>query len=142
MYPRPTFDSYDETEIVEQVGQEEDETEARLELRGVDASEADDELFGGYTTKDDISKDGDDTVHKPIEFFAVPNCIQAEIGFSAEEEPKTVDFVFLDFLLPWIIPALKFSGGDYSTKDVELYMEGTLTSKLAEWIGHNWKDEC
>ncbi|KAM0263875.1 hypothetical protein ACHAQJ_000910 [Trichoderma viride] len=142
MYPRPNFDSIDETEIVDLADQEEDDAEARLELRGVDASEGNDELFGGYTTKDDISKDGDDTVHKPIDFFAVPNCIQAEIGFSAEEKPKTVDFVFLDFLLPWIIPALKFSGGDYSTKDVELYMEGTLTSKLAEWIGDNWKDEC
>ncbi|RFU80215.1 hypothetical protein TARUN_2025 [Trichoderma arundinaceum] len=142
MYPLPNFDSVPETEIVEQDDQDGDGTEARLELRGVDVSEGGDELFGGYTTKDDISKDGDDTVHKPIDFFAVPNCIQAEIGFSAEEKPKTVDFVFVDFLLPWIIPALKFSGGDYSAKDVELYMEGTVTSKLAEWISENWKDEC
>lgn len=139
MYPRPNVDIVDETEIVQQDGQDEGEAEARLELRGVDGH---DELFGGYTTKDDISKDGDDTVHKPIDFFAVPNCIQAEVGFSAEEKPKTVDFVFIDFLLPWIIPALKFSGGDYGAKDVELYMEGTLTDKLAEWIGDHWKDEC
>ncbi|KAL7793727.1 Metallo-dependent phosphatase-like protein [Trichoderma ceciliae] len=142
MYPRPGFDTAREPEIGEQDGQGESGAEARLELRGADASERDDELFGGYTTKDDISKDGDDTVHKPIDFFAVPNCVQAEIGFSTEEKPKTVDFVFLDFLLPWIIPALKFSGGDYGAKDVEPYMEGTLTSKLAEWIGDNWKDEC
>ncbi|KAL7947535.1 Metallo-dependent phosphatase-like protein [Trichoderma barbatum] len=144
MYPRPDDFTVDETKVetVEQVGQGEDEAEARLELRGVDASEGNDELFSGYTTKDDISKDGDDTVHRPIDFYAVPNCIQAEVGFPAEEKPKTVDFVFIDFLLPWIIPALKFSGGDYSAKDVELYMEGTLTTKLAEWIGDNWKDEC
>ncbi|KAH6604425.1 hypothetical protein Trco_007871 [Trichoderma cornu-damae] len=149
MYPRPRLDSFGEAEAeaeaeaIGQVGQDGDAAEARLELRRAeDASEGSDELFGGYTTRDDISKDGDDTVHKPIDFFAVPNCIQAEIGFSAEEKPKTVDFVFLDFLLPWIIPALKFSGGDYGAKDVEQYMEGTLTSKLAEWIGDNWKDEC
>ncbi|KAL6903207.1 Metallo-dependent phosphatase-like protein [Trichoderma evansii] len=142
MYPRPTFDSKDETETIDQVDQDADEAEARLELRGVDVSDGNDDLFGGYTTKDDIGKDGDDTVHKPIDFYAVPNCIQAEIGFSAEEEPKTVDFVFLDFLQPWIIPALKFSGGDYNAKDIEPYMDGTLTSKLAEWIGDNWKEEC
>ncbi|UKZ81470.1 hypothetical protein TrVFT333_009242 [Trichoderma virens FT-333] len=142
MYPRPNVIIPDETEVVEQDGREEDEAEARLELRGVDASGDNDTLFGGYTTKDDISKDGDDTVHKPIDFYAVPNCVQAEIGFPAEGKPETVDLVFVDFLLPWIIPALKFSGGDYSTKDVELYMEGTLTTKLAEWIGDNWKDEC
>ncbi|KAL7813847.1 Metallo-dependent phosphatase-like protein [Trichoderma aethiopicum] len=150
MYPRPNFDA-DEIEPVEdgqddvefvEVGLEDEEDEVRLELRGVDASRDKGELFGGYTTKDDIGKDGDDTVHKPIDFYAVPNCIQAEVGFSADEKPKAVDLVFVDFLLPWIIPALKFSGGDYSAKDVEPYMEGTLTTKLAEWISDNWKDEC
>ncbi|KAL7813033.1 Metallo-dependent phosphatase-like protein [Trichoderma gracile] len=161
MYPRPNFDDQDEIETVEdgqddveagevsqeesetdEVFQDEDEEEIRLELRGADASSDNGELFGGYTTKDDIGKDGDDTVHKPIDFYAVPNCIQAEVGFSADAKPKAVDLVFIDFLLPWIIPALKFSGGDYSAKDVEPYMEGTLTTKLAEWISDNWKDEC
>ncbi|KAK1237162.1 hypothetical protein MKX07_006041 [Trichoderma sp. CBMAI-0711] len=160
MYPRPNFDEETETvedgqdgvelggfgkegpEIDEVVQDDENEEEVRLELRGDDGSSDNGELFGGYTTKDDIGKDGDDTVHKPIDFYAVPNCIQAEVGFSADEKPKAVDLVFIDFLLPWIIPALKFSGGDYSAKDVEPYMEGTLTTKLAEWISDNWKDEC
>ncbi|PTB62655.1 hypothetical protein BBK36DRAFT_1129005 [Trichoderma citrinoviride] len=138
MYPRPSFDVSDENGTVE-----DDEHEADIveQLRHVRAAD-DGELIGGYTTQDDIGKDGDDTVHKPIDFYAVPNCIQAEVGFSAEEKPKAVDLVFVDFLVPWIIPALKFSGGDYSVKDVEPYMEGTLTSKLAGWISDNWKDEC
>ncbi|KYK58115.1 Ser/Thr protein phosphatase family [Drechmeria coniospora] len=105
--------------------------EARIELR----SEG---LIAGYTTNDDIGTDGDDTVHKPISFHAVPNCVQSEINFP-DGQPATVDVVFIDFLTPWIIPALKFSGGDYSEADVHGYMEGTLMYKLAEWIKTNWK---
>ncbi|POR34166.1 Uncharacterized protein TPAR_05635 [Tolypocladium paradoxum] len=116
-----------------------DEDEPRLELRSVQEPD----LIAGYTTKDDISSDGDDTVHKALTFYSVPNCIQAEIGFPADGgKPATVDLVFIDFVQPWIIPALKFSGGDYGDEDVKVYMEGTLTNALAEWIKKNWDGEC
>jgi hypothetical protein len=100
------------------------------------------ELIAGYTTKDDVGKDGDDTVHDPINFYAQPNVIQAEINFPKEGKPETVDFVFIDFIRPWVIPALKFSGGDYSSADVKTYMDGTFTSKLGDWTIEHWKGDC
>lgn len=118
-----------------------------LELRNVQTplGPSDDapELIGGYTTKDDIGKDGDDTVHEALEFHKQPNCIQAEIGFpSSGAHPAEVDVVFTDFIQPWIIPALKFSGGDYSDDDVKEYMEGTFTYKLSQWVSQNWGGNC
>ena len=115
-----------------------DDEEPRLELRSVQQPD----LIAGYTTKDDIGTDGDDTVHKALKFYSVPNCIQTEIGFPEDGKPETVDLVFIDFVQPWIIPALKFSGGDYNDEDVKKYMDGTLTYAMAEWIKKNWDGEC
>ncbi|KAK2683816.1 Metallo-dependent phosphatase-like [Fusarium oxysporum f. sp. vasinfectum] len=108
----------------------EDEDEKRLELRSfLDKPD----LTSGYTTKDDIGTDGDDTIHEPVKFYEQPNCIQAEI----------IDFVFLDFIQPWIIPALKFAGaGDYSDADVQRYIDGTFTYHMAQWISKNWQGDC
>lgn len=118
--------------------------ESNLELRSLRELSTDEpSLIGGYTTKDDIDEEGDDTIHDPLEYFPQPNCIQAEIAFpEGGEKPKTVDVVFIDFIQPWIIPALKFSGGNYNDHNVEEYMEGTLTYHLAEWISKNWNGEC
>lgn len=119
--------------------------EPRLELRDMqvpprNADEPD--LIGGYTTQDDIGKDGDDTVHEPLDFYGIPNCFQSEINFPEKGNPDKVDVVFIDFIQPWIIPALKFSGGDYGDEDVEEYMDGTFTYKMSEWISQNWKGDC
>ncbi|KAH8886764.1 hypothetical protein GQ53DRAFT_750411 [Thozetella sp. PMI_491] len=99
-------------------------------------------LVGGYTTKDDVGKDGDDAEHSPINFYTVPNCIQSEVGFPAEGEPETVDVVFMDFIQEWVLLALQFSGGDYSTKDVKTYANGTFTELMAGWIKKNWAGNC
>ncbi|RYP87845.1 hypothetical protein DL769_000437 [Monosporascus sp. CRB-8-3] len=108
-------------------------------------------LVSGYTTTDDLGDDGDDAVHAPIEFFDVPNCIQAEIAFPSSDsegdgdnppEPERVDLVFNDYVQPWIIPALKFSGGDYGDEDVLPYVEGSFTDLLAGWVKENWGDDC
>ncbi|RYP22670.1 hypothetical protein DL765_001520 [Monosporascus sp. GIB2] len=94
-------------------------------------------LVSGYTTTDDLGDDGDDAVHAPIEFFNVPNCIQAEIAFPSSDSegdgnpPERVDLVFNDYVQPWIIPALKFSGGDYGDENVRPYVEGSFTDLLA-----------
>lgn len=100
-------------------------------------------LTRGYTTRDDFGTDGDDTIHEPISFYAVPNCIAAEVAFdSATAKPKTVDLVFIDFLQPWIILASGFAGRQYSAKDVLHYRSETLTNLMAEWIQKNWKQDC
>jgi hypothetical protein len=100
------------------------------------------DLIGGYTTKDDIGNDGDDTLHSPIKFYNVPNCIQTPIDFPPDKDPEKVDLVFVDYVQPYIIMALKFSGGDYSADDVKLYKNETVTETLSEWISENWKGEC
>lgn len=102
----------------------------------------DPDLVGGYTTKDDIGTDGDDAVHAPINFHTQPNCIQAAIGMPAEGEPETVDLVFTDFIAPWVLMALKFSGGDYNETSVQLWDEAPFTDMVAKWVKNNWKGKC
>ncbi|KAI6356007.1 hypothetical protein MCOR25_008007 [Pyricularia grisea] len=104
-------------------------------------------LVGGYTTKDDISEDGDDAVHLPLSYYKVPNCIQAEVGFPVDDDgkkknPEKVDVVFISFIQPWVLLALKFAGGDYTSDDVGVYRNGTFTEMMAEWIQENWKGDC
>ncbi|XWW98250.1 hypothetical protein V2A60_006247 [Cordyceps javanica] len=125
--------------------EEPDSDYERLELRST--RNGDDDvvipLTEGYTTVDDIGNDGDDTVHKAVEFHAVPNCIQSKIGFPENgSDPETVDLVFLDFVQPWVVIALKFSGGTQGAEDVQKYMDGTFTYHLSEWIKKNWKGDC
>ncbi|KAI1343596.1 ser/Thr protein phosphatase family [Xylariaceae sp. FL0016] len=102
----------------------------------------DPELVGGYTTKDDFGQDGDDAVHSPIKFYAVPNCIQSKVAFPESQDPKIVDLVFIDYVQPWVLTALKFSGGDFGTDDVKVYMNGTMTDIIAGWVKDNWKGDC
>ncbi|KAK3371986.1 Metallo-dependent phosphatase-like protein [Podospora didyma] len=100
-------------------------------------------LVQGYTTRDDIGNDGDDAVHAAIDFYVVPNCIQSEVQFPWEGTPETVDLVFFDFIQPWVLLALKFSGGgSYSDKDVLSYLDSTFTELMAGWIKKNWPLRC
>ncbi|TQS33144.1 hypothetical protein Golomagni_06521, partial [Golovinomyces magnicellulatus] len=131
MFPSPAYVTVEDQEAAEE------DDSIRLELRSEEP-----ELTSGYTTKDDIGTDGDDTVHKPLKFYRVPNVVQSEINFPTDGEPETVDVVFIDFVEPWLIPALKFAGGDYSHDDVKEYMEGSMTGKLAEYIKNNWSNDC
>ncbi|KAI0906363.1 ser/Thr protein phosphatase family [Ustulina deusta] len=100
------------------------------------------QLVSGYTTKDDLGDDGDDAVHSPISFYNVPNCIQSQVEFPAAADPETVDLVFIDYVQPWIIPALQFSGGDYNTNNITMYLNATLTDVIAEWVGTHWTEGC
>ncbi|KAH6855030.1 Metallo-dependent phosphatase-like protein [Chaetomium sp. MPI-CAGE-AT-0009] len=107
-----------------------------------ESTERNHRLTEGYTTRDAIGDDGDDTIHKPVNYYVVPNCVQAEIAFPANGEPETVDLVFLDFITPWILMALSLVGGEYSEQDVQLYIEGTFTDLMTGWIEKNWPKHC
>ncbi|TGO28337.1 hypothetical protein BPAE_0029g00680 [Botrytis paeoniae] len=101
------------------------------------------ELIPGYTTKDDNGSDGDDTIHSPITFHRVPNCIESRINIpSTSSNPETVDLVFIDFIKPWVLVALRFSGADYTDEDVNSYRNETLTELMAGWIKENWGQDC
>lgn len=105
-------------------------------------------LFPGYTTHDDAGDDGDDTIHSKISFYRVPNCIESRVGLSdvytgEAEEEQTVDVVFLEFIQPWMLAALKFLGAEYTVDDTAAYVEGkSFTEMIAEWVTDNWRDNC
>lgn len=110
-------------------------------------------LSPGYTTQDDAGSDGDDTVHSKIQFFRVPTFIESRIGFSAAAEKRdrrqkpvdadTADLVFLEFVQPYVLLALKFLGADYELKDTNEFMEGiSLTTLIANWVKEKWNGEC
>ena len=105
-----------------------------------------DRLIPGYTTHDDLGTDGDDSIHSPISFYRVPNCIQSTINpshISLTEDDVVVDVVFNEFIQPWILLGLKFLGLDFDDEDVERYMpEETLTTLIAKWVGENWRENC
>ncbi|KAI1427074.1 ser/Thr protein phosphatase family [Xylaria sp. FL1777] len=107
-----------------------------------DNDEDEPQLISGYTTKDDLGEDGDDAVHSPIKFYSVPNCIQSQAGFPEAADPETVDLVFIDYVQPWIIPALQFSGGDYSVDNITEYLNATLTDVISEWVKTHWTKGC
>lgn len=101
-------------------------------------------LTPGYTTKDDAGEEGDDTVHSPISFYRVPNCVESKVDFpESGMGPETVDLVFLEFIQPWVLVALKFLGLEYGISDTEAFMEGhDFTTLIAEWVERNWKGHC
>ena len=120
----------------------------------------DDHITPGYTTRDDAGTDGDDTIHSPLSFYRVPNCIEARIGLeppndiippspsppddpSTPPNPETVDLVYLEFIQPWILLASYFLGSEIKVTDTEPYMEGRdFTGMIAEWVEENWQGDC
>jgi len=105
-------------------------------------------LTPGYTTTDDAGSDGDDTIHSPITFYRVPNCLESRIDFPPtsikddSSDPESVDLVYVDFIEDYILLALKFLGTDYAQGDTAVYMDGRdMTGLIAEWVKGHWKCE-
>jgi 2',3'-cyclic-nucleotide 2'-phosphodiesterase (5'-nucleotidase family) len=94
----------------------------------------------GYTTIDDAGNDGDDTIHTPIRFYDVPNCIQAEVNFPSDtKHVETVDIVYNEFIEKWILLGLRFLGEDYGVQDAKLTFDGaSFTEVLSEWVHKHW----
>ncbi|KAI9830433.1 MAG: hypothetical protein M1819_005685 [Sarea resinae] len=101
-------------------------------------------LTPGYTTKDDAGNDGDDTLHSPITFYRVPNCIQSKVAFpGGGNDPEIVDVVFLEFIQPWVLLALKFLGEDYGANDISEYLGGKdFTTLISDWVEEHWPTDC
>lgn len=100
-------------------------------------------LKPGYTTKDDAGDDGDDTMHSPISFYQLPNCVQSEIMFPHNRDPQTVDMVYLDFVEPWILLALRYLGQMYDLSDAGPYIGDSPFPQLLEgWVKEHWPGDC
>ena len=100
-------------------------------------------VIPGYTTQDDAGDDGDDTIHSPIPYYRVPNCLQALISTNVSSVPEKLDLVYIEFLEPHLNLASKFVqlNVDFA-KDSEPYMPGfTLTDLMLDWVKENWKCE-
>jgi hypothetical protein len=102
-------------------------------------------LIPGYTTHDDAGTDGDDTIHSKIQFYDVPNCIQATVGFDAadkDEEPQTVDLMYNEFIQKWILMALQYMGKAYTSDDTDVYADGkSFTDIMTDWVSEHWAHE-
>ncbi|KAH7077946.1 Metallo-dependent phosphatase-like protein [Paraphoma chrysanthemicola] len=102
------------------------------------------EPFPGYTTKDDASNDGDDTIHSEIQFYNVPNCIQATVGFEPEDdhEPATVDLMYNEFIEKWVLMALQYTGQKYTSDDTKVFADGkSFTDIMTDWVSEAWAVE-
>ncbi|KAF2115888.1 Metallo-dependent phosphatase-like protein [Lophiotrema nucula] len=98
-------------------------------------------LIPGYTTKDDAGEDGDDTLHSPVKFYQVPNCIQAPVNFSPDEgdEPESVDLMYNEFIEKWVLLALDYLGEKYNAEDSEPYLGGiSFTEIITKWVKKHW----
>jgi len=113
----------------------------------------DHDLIPGYTTEDDLGKDGDDTIHSPITFWNVPNAFQTAVGGlnltsseiqdSKDGDEDKVDVVYNEFIQPWILLALEYLGVKVKETDTAVYLEGkTMTDVMVEWVEANWGRDC
>lgn len=122
--------------------------EQKQKLMGTSTSEDEPEveLTPGYTTTDDLDSNGDDTVHSPLNYYRVPNAIQANVGWGDRRhlaDNEVVDVVFLDFVQPWIVIALRYLGYKVEQGDVEIYLEGKgFSTMIREWVTENWGENC
>ncbi|KAI2786800.1 hypothetical protein POX_g09194 [Penicillium oxalicum] len=101
------------------------------------------DLLPGYTTKDDGGEDGDDTIHAPISFYKIPNCIQAMVSANKTDVPEKVDLIYIEFVQPYLALAAKFAGLDVDfVKESAVYMpDTTLTDLILKWVKKHWKCE-
>ncbi|KAH0041724.1 calcineurin-like phosphoesterase, partial [Aureobasidium melanogenum] len=140
--PKPPVTSWTQQEIEDDITLDETlQRELGQEvLKAAGRGKHDTPLVPGYTTIDDAGKDGDDTIHAPIRFYDVPNCIQAEVNLPSDKKDlETVDIVYNEFIERWILLALRFLGESYGVEDVETTFDGmSFTDVLSEWVHKNW----
>lgn len=123
-----------------------DQESALVESSLLQDSLSDDEpstgkLVPGYTTKDDAGTDGDDTLHSPISYYHVPNCIHALVSTNSSAVPETVDLVYIDFIERYVALAAKFARLDVNfAQESEVYMPAmSLTNLILDWVKKHWK---
>lgn len=113
----------------------------------------------GYTTKDDAGTDGDDTIHQPIKFYNVPNCIATNVSFPPPqyapaygpvnfhpyyiELPEKVDLVYNEFVQNWVLLALTYLGEKRDANETSYVLEGkSMTDFIGDWIKKSPTWQC
>lgn len=91
-------------------------------------------LTKGYVTVDDFGNDGDDTRHKAVVNYPIPNVVQSEeLKSSSKNAP--VDVVFYSFIAPNVKEAVEQLG--YKFHEVELYSRKYLGLLLNDYVAGN-----
>ncbi|KXT05543.1 hypothetical protein AC578_3689 [Pseudocercospora eumusae] len=115
--------------------------QSQVPFVGNDDKDKDQPQVPGYTTKDDAGSDGDDTIHQPIKFYDVPNCIGTNVSFpAADVEPEKVDLIYNEFIQNFVLLALRYLGEKREVEDTTSALHGkTLTDVISGWIHDNWQ---
>lgn len=98
---------------------------------------AENRLSKGYITRDDFGTDGDDTRHRPVVNFPIPNVVESvNLTPNLEAlEDDPVDVVFYNFITPnilWALEELNFTKD--VTKKVEFYSDQYLGKLLNNYV--------
>lgn len=93
-----------------------------------------DKLSKGYVTNDDFGNDGDDTPHKAVVNYRLPNVVVSE-QLDPQVKESQVDVIFYSFLIPNIKAAVKTLG--YTIEEPEIYSRKFLGLLLDEFAATN-----
>ncbi|KAK6204258.1 Metallo-dependent phosphatase-like protein [Scheffersomyces amazonensis] len=96
-------------------------------------------LTKGYVTFDDLGHEGDDTPHKAVVNFPIPNVVNSEEIKKGTSDEEIVDLIFYDFIesnIIWALDQLNYTlpegkGPDFYSKK---YL-GTLLNEYIRDIG-------
>lgn len=91
-------------------------------------------LSKGYVTNDDFGNDGDDTPHKAVKNFRLPNVVASE-QLNPELEDSAVDVIFYSFLIPNVKKAVATLG--YTIEEPEIYSRKYLGLLLDDFAATN-----
>ncbi|KAI5803392.1 Metallo-dependent phosphatase-like protein [Peziza echinospora] len=98
----------------------------------------------GYRTIDDFGSSGDDTIHSPIKYYDMKNCMVSNHSFSDGLQPETVDVVFFDFIERYIIAGLRYLGQRYEEEHVRPYLPEAVNMRtmMLGYALEEWQGEC
>ncbi|KAK6458534.1 Metallo-dependent phosphatase-like protein [Scheffersomyces xylosifermentans] len=87
----------------------------------------------GYVTYDDFGHDGDDTPHKAVVNYPVPNVVESKQLNKSTSGDTIIDLVFYDFITPNILWALK-ELNYHITESSEFYSNQYLGLLMNEYV--------
>ncbi|KAI9498507.1 Metallo-dependent phosphatase-like protein [Zychaea mexicana] len=99
-------------------------------------------LTPGYTTKDDLGTDGDDTTHSEISYYDAKAFVGTDMPPS-DNSSSLVDLVFVDFIQSIVESVIYDLTGQNYTVDTT-YGNPNITSSTMwiEFAENHWADNC
>lgn len=97
-------------------------------------------IIPGYTTVDDAGTDGDDTLHRVIDYYEVPAVMMSEVQYDLAngDGDDLVDLVYIDFIQPFVLLALKLARFPVDKADVGVYDNRYLGGLIVDHVRQTW----